>query len=83
MLKKVTLSQEAVQWLINEHNFLNALLRDDVINAEIFQARLSKYSKDQLDGYWSEVYDQFDKVRGKEEKAKLQVVQTGMVKDGR
>lgn len=83
MLKRVSLSQEAVLWLIDQHNFLNAILKEDAINAQVFQARLARYDAHVVQTLWAEVFEEFNRVRGKEEKGKIQVAQTGMVRDAR
>lgn len=83
MLKRVTVSQECAHFFILNYQYLHALLRGQGQNTIIFQNRLAKYTQAEIETYWSEMYDAFDKVRGKEDRGHLQKSQTGMVRDGR
>lgn len=83
MLKRVNISQECAQFFMLNYQYLHALLRSQDQNAIIFQNRLAKYTADQIDTYWSELYDEYNHVRGKEDHRHIQKTQTGMVRDGR
>jgi len=71
MLKKVQLSQETVAWVILEHQLLHAILNNRQADITTYAQRLSRYDSNLLNGYWTEVFDQYDAVKGKEERGKI------------
>jgi len=83
MLRQVTVSQECAQFFIQNYQYLHAMLRGQGEAMATLQGRLAKYTQDQIDGYWSEMFDAYSKVQGKEDTRHIQRQQTGMVRDGR
>lgn len=80
MLKKVQLSQECAEYMITSYQFMQAIVRGDEPNTSILQSKLARYDSNQVDGYWSELWDQYHAVKGKETGSKIQRSEAANVK---
>lgn len=71
MLKRLSIRQECARFFIQEHQLLHAILRGDEMNIIVFTKVLAHYDENQREMHWTELYDAYQKVKGKEEGGKI------------